>query len=236
MPSPTGCRCAPARRAPWTPEQAKPATSRSRCPPARTTPCSSPPTSRPASATRSTTPCARKAIVQFGMIVIASLLGLALAGRVLRPLQHAGRHGADDLGDRPHPAHPCPRRGRGVAHRHGVQRHARAHRAGERDPTTVPRRRQPRAALADDGDPRARRAARARDRPTRTRRDGEDHHRRDRPDEPDRRGPAPARPQRTARLPVDRSRSTSPSSPRTCIEGRRCCAGGRGASISRQRS
>ena len=105
-----------------------------------------------------------QAVVQFAMIVVASLLGLALAGRVLRPLSTladtAQTISATDLTRRI----PVRGEGRGVAHRHGVQRDARTDRTRERHAAAVPRRRQPRAALADDGDPRARRAARAGDR------------------------------------------------------------------------
>ena len=57
------------------------------------------------------------------------------------------------------------------------------------------------------------------------RRDGQDDHRGDRPDEPHRRGPpALARSERPGFLTL--GQSTSPSSPRTCIAGPRCCARG----------
>ena len=85
--SSTGCRCAPARKARLDTGAGYVALRRAAARrPASTTRSSSPPTSRRRERDEINDAVRTQAIVQFGMIVIASLLGLALAGRVLRPL------------------------------------------------------------------------------------------------------------------------------------------------------
>ena len=176
-----------------------------------------------------------QAIVQFGMIVVASLFGLALAGRALRPLRRladtAQTISATDLTRRIHVRGEDEASRIATAFNDMLERIDRANATQRqflddashelRSPMTVIRGHAELLELEADPQERDAMVKIITDEIDRMNRIVED---------------LLLLPGASGQASCRRSRSTSLSSPRMCIEGRRCCAGGRGASISRQRS